>query len=167
MSLTTCRECGKEVSDQAWQCPHCGAPMPGRTGWGIEWKSKTTLFGWPLVHVAFGFSRPFRPRVAKGIIAIGQFAVGVVTIAQVGLGLVFGLGQFIFAPAAVAQFAVTILAALGQFAIGWLAIGQIVLAHYGYGQTGAGTYLWTAHRHDPQAIAFFQQLFDTIRGYTN
>jgi hypothetical protein len=26
MALTTCRECGKQLSDQASACPHCGAP---------------------------------------------------------------------------------------------------------------------------------------------
>lgn len=26
MALIACRECGKEVSDQAPACPHCGAP---------------------------------------------------------------------------------------------------------------------------------------------
>jgi zinc ribbon protein len=25
--LTKCRECGKEISDQATACPHCGAPQ--------------------------------------------------------------------------------------------------------------------------------------------
>lgn len=26
MSMTTCKECGKDISDQAAACPHCGAP---------------------------------------------------------------------------------------------------------------------------------------------
>ena len=29
MSLVNCKECGKEVSDQAASCPHCGAPIQG------------------------------------------------------------------------------------------------------------------------------------------
>ena len=29
MALTTCRECGKEVSDSAKTCPHCGVDAPG------------------------------------------------------------------------------------------------------------------------------------------
>ena len=27
MALINCKECGKEVSDQAASCPHCGAPI--------------------------------------------------------------------------------------------------------------------------------------------
>lgn len=27
MSLIKCKECGKEISDQAYTCPHCGCPM--------------------------------------------------------------------------------------------------------------------------------------------
>lgn len=30
MSLTTCRECGAQVSKSAKSCPHCGAPYPFR-----------------------------------------------------------------------------------------------------------------------------------------
>lgn len=27
MALVSCRECGREISDQALSCPHCGAPL--------------------------------------------------------------------------------------------------------------------------------------------
>lgn len=30
MALTTCRECGKEVSGQALTCPHCGCMAPNK-----------------------------------------------------------------------------------------------------------------------------------------
>jgi len=29
MALVSCRECGKQISDQAAACPNCGAPMLG------------------------------------------------------------------------------------------------------------------------------------------
>ncbi len=81
--LKPCRECHRDVSDQAWNCPHCGAPHPARD-WGFEYKSKATLMGLPLVHVAFKY-RPNRlPVPARGVIAIGQFACGILTISQSG-----------------------------------------------------------------------------------
>jgi TM2 domain-containing membrane protein YozV len=30
MALINCGECGKQISDQAAACPHCGAPVTGR-----------------------------------------------------------------------------------------------------------------------------------------
>jgi hypothetical protein len=121
--LTACRSCRKEVSVEANACPHCGAPWPARQGWrgyGYEWKSKQTLFGLPLVHVAFGRNANGKLRVAKGIVAVGQFAIGAVTVAQFGVGAVLGIGQFVIAPLALGQFAFGLLAA-GQFGIGILA----------------------------------------------
>ena len=80
-------------------CPGCGAPYPAREKWdgyGFEYKSQTTLFGWPLVHISFKY-RPNRlPVVAKGVIAVGQFGVGLVNISQFGIGL-FSLAQFTIA----------------------------------------------------------------------
>lgn len=32
MALIKCKECGKEVSDNAKSCPHCGAPPSKKTG---------------------------------------------------------------------------------------------------------------------------------------
>lgn len=31
MALVACRECGREASNQARRCPHCGAISPGFT----------------------------------------------------------------------------------------------------------------------------------------
>jgi hypothetical protein len=123
MSLVSCRECNHDVSDGAFACPYCGAVKPWNpewNGWGFEYKSKRMLFGLPLLHIAFGRDRRYRLRVAKGIIAIGQFArgwvviaqfgVGFVTIAQFGMGLVgimqFGLGGALLAQLAIAFYAI-------------------------------------------------------------
>ncbi len=106
-SLRPCRVCRKEISDQAVACPHCGAPYPAREkwdGWGFEYKSETTMFGLPLLHISFKYRSNRTPVVAKGIVAIGQFACGVFTLSQFGIGL-FSLSQFTIAAYAVAQFA--------------------------------------------------------------
>jgi hypothetical protein len=117
--MKPCRDCGHEVSEQAFQCPHCGAPYPARArfdGFGWEYRSKATLLGLPLVHVSFKYRlAPPRPVVAKGWLAVGQFAAGVVTVAQFGVGLVT-LGQF-----AVGGWV------LAQFAAGWSILAQMGL----------------------------------------
>ncbi len=143
-TLTTCRACRREVSGEATVCPHCGAPFPARVGWrgtGYEWRSKGQFRGWPLVHIAWGRDANGKLRVARGVIAIGQFGIGAVTIAQFGIGLVFGFGQFVLAPLAVGQFAFGLLAA-GQFGIGLLAgAGQIATGIFAAGMKAFG--VWT------------------------
>ena len=105
--MKPCRECKRDISEQAISCPNCGAPYPAKEkwdGWGFEYKSQLTLFGLPLVHVSFKYRPNRAPVVAKGIIAIGQFACGIVTISQFGIG-VFSVSQFTVAGFALAQFA--------------------------------------------------------------
>ena len=124
--MKPCRECGHEVSEQAFQCPHCGAPYPARAQWdgyGFEYKSSATLYGLPLVHISFKY-RPNRvPVPARGVLAIGQFGIGIITIAQFGVGVItvaqFGAGVF----------------ALAQFALAYTLIAQLGLyLHSGRGQ---------------------------------
>ena len=106
--MKPCRECGHQISEQALSCPQCGAPYPALTswdGWGFEYKSKATIAGLPLIHVSFKYRANRTPVVARGIIAIGQFACGAVCISQFGIGLV-SISQFTVGIFAVAQFAV-------------------------------------------------------------
>jgi hypothetical protein len=101
-----CRDCGRDVSLQAYMCPQCGAPYPAREVWdgvGFEYRSRLEIAGWPLLHISFKY-RNRRPVVARGVIAIGQFACGLVCISQFGVGLV-SVGQFTVAIYALAQFA--------------------------------------------------------------
>jgi len=166
MALTTCRECGAEVSDQARVCPRCGTPQaaaPSYPGFGFEWKSARTCGGYPLVHIAFGKDSRGKWRVAKGVIAIGQFALGLVTVAQFGVGLLFGFGQCIIGGAVLAQFAGGLVLGVGQVATGYVAIGQVVLAYYGLGQIGLGEFLWTTSRRDGEAVSFFLSWWDYLK----
>ncbi|MFH2137813.1 MAG: zinc ribbon domain-containing protein [Candidatus Omnitrophota bacterium] len=162
MSLMNCPECGAEISRKAIACPGCGNPMQGMEEltrlarlavWGYEWKSKTKIGQWPLVHVAIGRSRKTgKLLVAKGIIAIGQFAVGVVTIAQFGLGVIFGFGQF-----------VTGLLAIGQFAFGGVVIAQFGIGLYVLAQLGYGQHIWSVKIKDPAAIEFYKNLWQLFK----
>jgi len=125
--LGTRRCCKGQVSREAMMCPHCGATSPITRSTSYEWKSEKTLFGLPLVHVAWGRDENGKQRVAKGIVAVGRIAKGVVavgqvaisgiTVGQLSLGLVFSLGQAAFGAVAVGQLAVGLIA-VGQFALG-------------------------------------------------
>ena len=124
--MKPCRECRREVSEQATSCPGCGAPFPARPAWdgyGFEYRSALAVAGLPLLHVSFKY-RPNRvPVVARGWIAIGQFAVGGLTISQFGIGVV-----------SVSQFAVAAFA-LAQFGAAWSLVAQFgVFLHDGRGQ---------------------------------
>ena len=124
--LVPCRECQREVSQNAFICPHCGAPKPANQqwdGWGYEYKSKMNIAGLPLVHIAFKFRPNYVPVVARGIIAIGQFGAGVITIAQFGIGIVsigqlsvgvWAIGQFSFASTLIAQMGIYVQSGHGQ-----------------------------------------------------
>ncbi len=117
--MKKCRECQHEVSEQAKACPNCGAPYPYKEewdGWGYEFKSKTTILGWPLLHIAFKFRPNGVPVPAKGIISIGQFGMGIVNISQFGVGLI-SISQFTIAGYAIAQFAIAykLIAQVGLF----------------------------------------------------
>jgi hypothetical protein len=99
----------------------CRTCIEQRTIVGYEYRSSLAIGGWPLVHVAAGFDPvTMRPRVARGVIAIGNMAVGVVAIAGLSCGLV-----------AVGGLSVGILLALGGVALGFgasvggLAVGSI------------------------------------------
>lgn len=124
--MKNCRECGHQVSEHAFHCPGCGAPYPARPhwdGWGYEYKSKSIVFGLPLLHIALKYRPNGRPVVAKGVFAVGQFAAGVFTVSQFGIGL-FSLSQFTIAGFAIAQ-----------FGLAWALVAQIgVFVERGFGQ---------------------------------
>ncbi|MGR9053992.1 MAG: zinc ribbon domain-containing protein [Gammaproteobacteria bacterium] len=116
------------MSEQAFACPSCGAPYPAKPhwdGWGFEYKSKTTLFGLPWLHISFKYRPNKVPVVAVGVISIGQFGAGIINISQFGIGI-FSLSQFTIAAYAVAQFALAY-SCVAQFGLyidrGW---GQFV-----------------------------------------
>jgi hypothetical protein len=91
MNTTPCRDCAIPVSLDAVTCPQCGAPRPALSEWngeGYEWKSTATVAGWPLVHIAFGIDRAGKVRTARGIVAIGQRAIGGIACGILALGVV-------------------------------------------------------------------------------
>ena len=131
----------------------------------FEYRSSTTLFGWPLVHVATGVDPATgRKRTAKGIIAMGNAPRGIIAFGDVAVGVVacgiFGYGLFSVSVVAVG------LVALGSVSVGLvLAIGGVAVAPVALGGAACGYYAtgalaWGRHAlgpgvYDPVADRFF------------
>ncbi|RMG53066.1 MAG: zinc ribbon domain-containing protein [Acidobacteria bacterium] len=124
--MKPCRECQHQVSEHAISCPNCGAPYPWKDrweGWGFEYKSRMAIGSLPLIHVSFKYRPDRKPVVAKGVIAVGQFGVGLINISQFGIGVI-SIGQFAIGMWVVAQ-----------FALAYSCVAQFGLYVYrGYGQ---------------------------------
>ena len=132
---------------------------------GREYKSKATLFGLPLVHIATGLDpRTGRPRVATGIIAMGDVAVGgiacggaafgVFTFGGVGIGLVSFSGLAIALLAAIGGLAIGGFA-FGGVAVGGIALGGLAVGYYASGGMALGVHVMSSSTVDPQAREFF------------
>jgi len=164
MQVQSCPQCGGEMKN--YVCPRCGYSItpPHTRVFHYEWRSKTRIFGFPLVHVAIGRNRETgRLLVAKGIIAIGQFAVGLITISQFGVGLLLGIGQLTAGFLAIGQVALGGYFGVGQLATGLTAIGQLALGKFVLAQVGIGRYVWSADSSDPVAIEYFTALWNWIK----
>jgi hypothetical protein len=123
-----------------------------------EYKSKTTLLGWPLVHVVSGLDPvTWRPRTAKGWIAVGDgAAVGAVAVggatAVGGIAIAGAASVGLIALAGGASigglFAMSggVAASTGLAVAGGFAFGNHALA----GGWGEGAHVWASNRQDEE-----------------
>ena len=91
-----------------------------------EYISPVKVFGLPLVHIRLGFG----PRLAKGIVAIGNCAVGVVAVGGCSLGLV-SLGGLTLG----------LLLAFGGLSLGLVALGGVAVGGFAVGGCAIGQWL--------------------------
>ena len=158
MVLVNCPECDRQISDKALMCPNCGFSSGSRLC-TYEYRSKRELFGLPLVHVVYGLGiNPVtgRPRVAKGIIAIGNIAVGGLAIGGLSLG-VLSVGGLALGLAAFGGLAVGLLLALGGMAVGLVAIGGGAFGYYALGGGAWGAHAIGGNVQDREAVEFFKR----------
>ncbi|HEX41705.1 MAG TPA: zinc ribbon domain-containing protein [Phycisphaerales bacterium] len=159
MAMTRCDDCGREISDKALACPGCGAAAPNAMQL-LEYRSKRTLCGLPLVHVVWGPSldwRTGRVRAAKGIIAVGPVAVGVLAVGGLAFGAV-SFGGLALGLAAVGGMAVALGLAVGGMALGLVAVGGCAVGYYAIGGGAFGVHVLSGARQDAVLLDFFKRL---------
>ena len=113
------------LSDSGWR-PTQEAPHTGqRSRYKHEYRSKRTIWGIPLIHIAFsGDSSGKQMALAKGIIAIGDMAVGLIAIGGFAVGG-FTVGGGGVGIVSLSGLSVGLLLAIGGVAFGGFAIGGV------------------------------------------
>ena len=150
---------------------------------GIRKRSKTTLWGLPLVSVAMG-PDPEHGELrghARGIIAIGDIATGVVAVGGLARGVIAigGLAVGVFALGgcalslllAMGGLAVGVVAmggaaiggiAVGGGAVGVVATGGLAVGYYATGGVAFGVHVISPVAQSPEAIEFFERFFPNL-----
>ncbi|HEX5218667.1 MAG TPA: protein kinase, partial [Verrucomicrobiae bacterium] len=155
--------------------PSASSAPPHSHAWmyrGVDYRSRTTLFGLPLIHVTSGLDPVTgRQRVAKGIIAIGGLAKGVIAFGGMAMGgIAFGggaigviaIGGGALGLISFGGLAIGLLAAMGGGAIGFIAAGGGALGYLTYGGGTIGVHAYDAMTHDPMAERFFLPWAKTV-----
>lgn len=191
-----CTQCGYLLRghEAAPRCPECAAPLPAALGrfdekearravHGYHSRSSATLFGWPLVSIALGpdperGGEGGRRGMARGIIAIGDGAIGGVAIGGGAVGIV-AVGGGAVGVVGIGGGAAGLLAALGGgaaggfatgglaaggvatggLAVGYVAQGGLAVGVYARGGSATGAHTITSGAADPAA----QRVFETLQ----
>ncbi len=131
----------------------------------FEYRSRTTLFGWPLVHIATGVDPATgRRRRARGVIALGNAPRGVIAFGDIAVGVlacgIFGCGLVSVSIVgvgvlALGSVAVGLVLAMGGLGIAPVAVGGAVLGYYANGALAWGAHALSPTVDDALAAQFF------------
>lgn len=160
-SELVCQACEKSVS---------GNPenfKPPKHQKPFEYKTRLTIFGWPLVHIVYGVDQKTKkPNVARGFIAMGGVAIGGIACGGMAIGgLAFGgcaVGMVSFGGAALGLLAalgglaVGFGLSVGSYAVGTMAVGVGAFGYYSFGLTAHGVVAFGLNNRDAVALAFFK-----------
>lgn len=147
-----CRECvGRDAPRIV-----CRTCVERRPIMGFEYRSSATIAGWPLIHVCAGVDPvTMRPRVAKGVIAIGNVAIGGIAVAGVACGLVTLGGVSVGLLLALGGAALGTGLSVGGLAVGSVAFGGAAIGFiYAIGGGAFGPAVIDGSRCDPDAADF-------------
>ena len=149
-----CRDC---VASDATRllCRGCAS----RPLYGFEYRSELSLGNLPFVHVCTGVDPVTqRPKVARGVVAIGNIAVGVFALGGLSLGF-FSLGGLsIGILGAVGGAALGFGVSLGGLAVGSVAVGGAAIGYtYALGGAAFGPAVVDGRHCAEAARAFFAQ----------
>jgi len=147
--------------------PWSQLPPGMRNMMGIEYRSKATIGGLPLLHVSMGFDpKTGKQREARGIIAVGGRAIGVVAFGGIARG-VFAFGGVALGVMAVGGVcaglfslggcALALMLAWGGLAVGPIAFGGLAIGYYAAGGLALGVHAMGSNaRGDAAAMQFFK-----------
>jgi hypothetical protein len=168
MTLKRCADCGREISDRATACPGCGRLLQqggaaiaasgewaGQPPYIYEYKSRTILFGLPLIHVIFGPSWLIGFKPARGIIAVGNIAIGFIAFGGVAMGLA-AFGGISLGLVCAGGIALALMLGAGGIATGYWALGGIAIGIYALGGLGIGAHTL---QNDPNMLRIINALF--------
>lgn len=150
-----CRECvGRDAPRIV-----CRACLLQRGILGFEYRSRASIGGWPLIHICAGVDpTTMRPKVARGVVAIGNLAVGGVAIAGLACGLVTLGGVSFGLLFALGGAAVGVGVSVGGFALGSVAVGGAAVGFvYAIGGAAFGPAIIDGQRCDPAALEFVRR----------
>ncbi len=144
------------------------SPQAVQNLFGREYRSKAEIFGWPLLHIAFGIdAKTGKRKVAQGVIAIGDTAVGGLAIGGGAYGVIacggLAAGVISFGGVSIGLLLAIGGCALGNLAFGGLAIGTVAVGgcavgYYAFGGSVFGAFTVSGAHQNPEALKLFENL---------